>query len=66
MEDTIRGILTILFHVYMIFIMGYSLAAIFALLRFGQSRIITFVTSAFYLSLISSLYFQIINLINKF
>lgn len=53
------------FHLYMIFILFFSGAAVFALLRFGQSRVVSLLTALFYISLVSSLYFQTLALIAK-
>jgi len=56
--DNLSQIFNLLFHLYMIFLVVYSGLAIFALLRFGQSRLLNFVISSFYIALIGSLYFQ--------
>lgn len=63
--DTIGSIVNLAFHLYMIFVLLLSGTALFALLRFGQSRIAGIVTALFYLGLLSSLYFQALAVINQ-
>ena len=63
--DQIGNLINLAFHLFMIFILFSSGIAIFALLRFGQSRIVSILTTLFYISLITSLYFQAITLINQ-
>ena len=58
-------IANLVFHLYMIFILVFSGMAIFALLRFGQSRVVSLSASLLYISIVSSLYFQTLSLIAK-
>jgi len=58
-------IANLVFHLYMIFILVFSGMAIFALLRFGQSRVVSLSASLLYISIVSSLYFQALSLIAK-
>lgn len=55
----------IFFHLYMIFLAAYSGLTIFALIRYGQSRLFGFLLSLLYIMLVSSLYFQTLTIITK-
>ena len=63
MWETIFKVVNLAFQLFMVFIVVYSLLTVFALLRFGQSRILAFLVSLFYIMLISSLYFQTMSII---
>lgn len=64
MWDTISIVVNLVFQLFMIFIIVYSAMAIFSLLRFGRSPVLGFIVSAFYITVISSLYFQTLSLIS--
>ena len=59
--DTLGQICNLIFHVYMLFILAYSGMAIFALLRFGRSRLLGIAITVLYVVLISGLYYQGLN-----
>jgi hypothetical protein len=61
----VREIASLVFHLYMVFIVVYSGIAIFALLRYGRTKTLNFLLVVFYVGLISSLYYQALNIINQ-
>lgn len=63
--DTVGAVVNLAFHLFMIFVLLMSGIALFALLRFGQSRLVGILTAALYITLISSLYFQALAVINR-
>lgn len=63
--DGTGNIVSLVFHLYMIFLASYSSMAVFALLRFGQSRLVGIAGSLFYIMLMGAMYFQTLNLISR-
>ncbi|MCL5435691.1 MAG: hypothetical protein M1275_01260 [Patescibacteria group bacterium] len=63
--DTIGPIVNLIFHLFMGFVILMSGTALFALLRFGQSRLVGVLTAIFYIALVSSLYSQALLIINQ-
>ena len=61
----ISKIVNLFFQLFMVFIVVYSGIAIFVLIKLGQSRILNFLITSFYIFLVSSLYFQTLSFINQ-
>lgn len=58
-------LINLLFHLFMAFIVVSSAIAIFALLRFGQSRLVGLASAALYISILALLYSQAVAIINR-
>lgn len=62
---SIERIIDIAFHLFMIFLAIWSGIAIFAHIRYGQSKILSLVVTVVYIMLVTSLYGQALSIISK-
>lgn len=60
-----RYLVNLIFHIYMAFVAVYSAMSIFALLRYGQSKIVTLASALIFIAALGSFYGKIITMINQ-
>ena len=63
--DDINTIVSIVFHLFVLFIAIWSAMAIFALLRYGQTKAFSLFITAVYLASIISLYLRSVSIISQ-